>query len=45
MKMVKHKIWATKIVAPNLIGWMTTKGQMMPTFGVIFTASQARKNS
>ena len=34
MKMVKHKAWATTIVAPKSVGSMTTKGQMKPTFSL-----------
>ena len=43
--MVKHKAWATTIVVPKLIGSMTTKGQMNPTFRVSLTASKAREKS
>ena len=28
LKMVKHKAWATTIVAPKSVGSMTTKGQI-----------------
>ena len=41
LKMVKHKAWATTIVAPKLVESMTTKGQMKPTCRVSLTASQA----
>ena len=37
LKMVKHQAWATTIVAPKLIGSMTTKGQMKPRFRVNLT--------
>ena len=43
--MVKHKAWATTIVAPKSEGSMTTKGQMKPTCRVSWTASQAGENS
>ena len=43
--MVKHKAWATTIVAPKLVGSITTKGQMQPTCRVSLTASQAGENS
>lgn len=45
LKMVKHKAWATTIVAPKLVGSMTTKGQMKPTCRVSLTASQVGENS
>ena len=45
LKMIKHKVWATTIVAPKLVGSMTTKGQMKPTCRVSLTASQAGENS
>ena len=43
--MVKHKAWATTIVAPKSVGSMTTKEPMKPTCRVSFTASQAGENS
>ena len=45
LKMVKHKAWATTIVAPKSVGSMTTKGQMKPTCRVSLTASQAGEDS
>ena len=43
--MVKHQAWATTIVAPKLVGSMTTKGQMKPTCSLGWTVSQAGENS
>ena len=34
MKVVRHKAWATAIVAPKSVGSMTAKGQMKPTFSL-----------
>ena len=45
LKMLKHKAWATTIIAPKLVGSMTTKGQMKPTCRVSLLASQAGENS
>ena len=45
LKMVKHKAWATTIVAHKSVGSMTTKGQMKPTCRMSSTASQAGENS
>ena len=46
LKMDKQKAWNNNyVVAPKLIGSMTTKGQMKPTFRVSLKASQAGENS
>ena len=45
LNMVKHKTWATTIVARKSVGSMTTKGQMKSTCRVSSTVSQARGNS
>ena len=43
MKMVKHKALSNHyVIAPKLVGSMTTRGQMKPTFRVNIKVSQER---